>query len=76
MTPFWYEESKFTPIEEKYAKMIREVVDEYYTQKETTGVPSVYISRPHSSRIYSIDGREVQNAKGLVIIDGKKYFKK
>lgn len=76
MTPFWYEESKFTPIEEKYAKMIREIVDEYYTQKETSGIPSVYISKPHDSRIYSIDGHEVQNAKGLVIIDGKKYFKK
>lgn len=76
MIPFWYEESKFTPIEEKYAVMIRGIVDDYYSQMEMTHIYPVYDSRKHSSYMYSINGKHVHEKKGIVIIDGKKLFMK
>lgn len=76
MIPFWYEESKFTPIEEKYASMIREIVGDYYT-KQTTGISPLRTSINLPSSIYYLDGRIASGTEeGIVVVDGKKVVKR
>lgn len=77
MIPFWYEENKFTPIDEKYAKMIREIVDGYYNNNHTSEIVSIKVSGNHaiSSNCYTIDGRQTSLKKGgIKIVDGKKIM--
>lgn len=76
---YGYRESAFTPIDEKHAKMIRIIVDDWY-KKQTVGISSPtneeLIKAPFPAQIYSLDGRRITHPKrgGLYIIDGKKVL--
>lgn len=77
MIPFWYEENKFTPIDEKYAKTIREIVNGYYNSIQTSEIVSIKVLRDHtlSANGYTIDGRKASLKKGGIrIVDGKKII--
>lgn len=77
MMPFWYEENKFTPIEERYAKMIREIVDGYYKNNQPSKIVSANALRKDaiSSKCYTLDGRQTHKEKGgIIIIAGKKII--
>lgn len=77
MTPFWYEESKYTPIEEKYAKRIRAIVDDYYSKKETSGIVYTMDSKSEPLKYYSLDGRLTTDIpkEGIYIVNGKKIIR-
>ena len=76
MIPFWYEENKFTPIDERYANMIREIVDNYYNSQLMELSPIKTSNKQVSTeRCYSIGGiLSTSSNGGIKIVDGKKII--